>query len=205
MSGIDHPDLEAALLKDLVKGDPVDARRFQSHRLDCASLEPICQLVKIRSKSFEASHRLWITISGHSHHMLFGSHVDSCRVGMDHGQTLQTHSLLGLIALRQSALVSFELRAWHAHQVTGPVLPQSLEIFFAHNAATKDPHPAGTAMFALHGLQQLRKEISKRLARRYHFGNLFFGIALSHREQSYGASKKVANRVLFHRARSSIL
>ena len=26
MPGIDHPDLETALLKDLVKGDPVDAR-----------------------------------------------------------------------------------------------------------------------------------------------------------------------------------
>ena len=39
-SGIDHPDLETALLKDLVKGDPVDARRFQSHRLHSASLEP---------------------------------------------------------------------------------------------------------------------------------------------------------------------
>jgi len=56
MSGIDHPDLEAALLEDLIKGDPIDARRFQGHRLDPASLEPVGQLVKIGSKSFEASY-----------------------------------------------------------------------------------------------------------------------------------------------------
>ena len=39
--GIDHLDNEVALLKDLIKGDPVDARRFQGDRLDSALLEPI--------------------------------------------------------------------------------------------------------------------------------------------------------------------
>ena len=97
MPGVNHPDLKAALLKDFIKGDPIDTGRFQGDRLNSASLEPIGQLVKIRSKRFEASHRLWITIRGHGHHMLFGSYVDSCRVGMDQRQTLQRDTLLGLI------------------------------------------------------------------------------------------------------------
>jgi hypothetical protein len=59
------------------------------------------------------------------------------------------------IALQQSALVSFELRARRAHQVTSSASPQALEIFFAHNATIKNPHPPGTAVFALHGLEYL--------------------------------------------------
>jgi transposase len=57
------------------------------------------------------------------------------------------------VALQQPALVSFELRARRAHQITGPALPQPLEILFAHNSAVKDPHPPSTAVFALHGLK----------------------------------------------------
>ena len=32
-----------------------------------------------------------------------------------------------------------------------------MEIFFAHNATIKNPHPSGTAVFALHGLEHLLK------------------------------------------------
>src|SRR4029450_8769924 len=59
------------------------------------------------------------------------------------------------IALQQSALVSFELRARRAHQVTSSASPQALEIFFAHNATIKNPHPPGTAVFALHALEHI--------------------------------------------------
>jgi hypothetical protein len=61
------------------------------------------------------------------------------------------------IALQQSALVSFELRARRAHQITGSSSPQALEIFFAHNATIKDPHPSSTTVFALHGIEHLLK------------------------------------------------
>ena len=66
------------------------------------------------------------------------------------------------VALEQSSLVSFELRTGRAHQVTGSTSPQALEIFFAHNATIKNPHPPGTAVFALHSLEHLleRRHIS---------------------------------------------
>src|ERR1700730_16189492 len=51
--------------------------------------------------------------------------------------------------------MSFELGSGRAHQVTGPALPEPLEIIFTDDAAVEDPHPPGPAMFALHRIEHL--------------------------------------------------
>jgi hypothetical protein len=78
---IDQEHLQSALLQHLVHRNPVDARRFQRHRVDPTLNEPVGQCVQVAGHHAELAHRLICTPRRHRHPVTRPSHIDRRRVG----------------------------------------------------------------------------------------------------------------------------
>ena len=83
VAGVDEVDLEAAVLQDLEKRDPVDPGGLHRHGGDAAGFEPVGQGLEILGEGAEVAHRvLRVTIIGHRHVMDGGPEVDAGGIGV---------------------------------------------------------------------------------------------------------------------------
>src|SRR2546422_6647772 len=92
-------DFNAASLQNLEQRNPIHTSGFHRHRIDTTPLQPVRQIVQILRKGGKRSHRVGVSIGGHSNEDLRGSHVNTASVGSHFRQTpvqLPMFSSLGL-------------------------------------------------------------------------------------------------------------
>jgi hypothetical protein len=61
--------------------------------------------VKIWSKGWEGSNRLWISIARDRYDVFFGTDVNSRRIGMDDGSDLQINTFIGVFLFPAHSLL----------------------------------------------------------------------------------------------------
>ncbi len=81
---IDQVNLKAIAFQNLEQGHPIDAGRFDGHRVDPTPLQPTRKAMKILRKAGETTHGTLIAIFRHGHIALFGTNVDASCIGMNH-------------------------------------------------------------------------------------------------------------------------
>ena len=83
VTSIDQHHFEAALLEDLVEGNPVDPGRFHRHGLHPALRQPLCQALQIGGEGAELAYRLGVAFGRNRHEMTVLSAIDAGRIGLD--------------------------------------------------------------------------------------------------------------------------
>jgi hypothetical protein len=83
VASIDQYHFEAALLEDLVEGNPVDPGRFHRHGLHPALRQPLCQALQIGGKGAELADRLGVAFGRHRYEMTLLSAIDAGGIGLD--------------------------------------------------------------------------------------------------------------------------